>query len=203
VAPWVVAVAAVAIGVPRAGAEPRPVPRPVPPAAVCGEAELVGAPLTAQVGEGGCGVAAPVRLEAAAGVALEPPATVACETARALLAWIEGGAKPAFAAEGRSLAAVTVLDDYSCRGVNRDPEAELSEHAYGRAIDIGGFRLGDGATVAVREAWSASEWGPALRRVHAAGCGVFGTVLGPDANPLHADHLHLDTEARRSGPYCR
>jgi len=27
-------------------------------------------------------------------------------------------------------------------------------------------------------------------------------VLGPEANPLHADHLHLDAADRKSGPYC-
>jgi hypothetical protein len=31
-----------------------------------------------------------------------------------------------------------------------------------------------------------------LRRVHDAGCLVFGHTLGPDFNADHKDHLHLD-----------
>ena len=53
----------------------------------------------------------------------------------------------------------------------------------------------------MREDWGTKDWGPALRRTYAAACGRFGTVLGPEANPLHGDHLHLDVAERRS-PYC-
>jgi hypothetical protein len=176
--------------------------RPHASGAVCGGAELVGVALPRRDGEGACGIAAPVRLEAAAGVAVEPPAVVACEAARALADWLAEGAKPEFAAAGEELAAVTVVDAYSCRGVNREAGAKLSEHAFGRAIDISGFRLGDGSTVTVLEGWGEARWGPVLRRVYGAACGTFGTVLGPEANPLHADHLHLDVAERRSGAYC-
>jgi hypothetical protein len=179
-------------------AEAPPPPRPSPASEVCGDPVLAGTQLPAIVEEGGCGIAAPVSLAAAAGVALEPPATVACGTARALGAWLEGSA--AFAA---GLEAIVVVDAYSCRNRNRAEDGELSEHALGNGIDIAGFRLGDGTIVTVREGWSSPEWGPTLRRLHRAGCGPFGTALGPDANPLHADHLHFDVETRRSGPYCR
>ena len=60
-----------------------------------------------------------------------------------------------------------------------------------------------GATVTVLDGWTSPDWGPTLRRLHAAACGIFGTALGPEANPLHADHLHFDMEERRSGAYCR
>ena len=36
-----------------------------------------------------------------------------------------------------------------------------------------------------------------LRRVHAKSCGLFGTVLGPEANEAHRNHLHLDMKSRR------
>jgi hypothetical protein len=42
-----------------------------------------------------------------------------------------------------------------------------------------------------------------LRRVHSEACGLFGTVLGPDANDAHRDHFHLDTAKRRYKAYCR
>ena len=185
------------------GAEPRPLPRPVPLGEVCGDPALVGTGLLPIAGEGGCGVAAPVSLAAAAGVSLEPPATVACGTARALAAWLRRDGSARFAERGAVLAALVVVDGYSCRNRNRAEEGELSEHARGGAIDVGGFRLGDGTVVSVRDGWASPEWGATLRGLHRGACGVFGTVLGPDANPLHADHLHLDVEQRRSGSYCR
>ena len=41
-----------------------------------------------------------------------------------------------------------------------------------------------------------------LRRVHESACGVFGTVLGPEANEAHRNHLHLDLAARRHKSFC-
>ena len=158
--------------------------------------------MPAIAGESGCGVDAPVRLGSAAGVALEPPAVVACETGRAMIAWLKGAAIPVFADKGADLQALVVADAYSCRNRNRASKGKLSEHALGHAIDIGAFRLRDGRTVTVREGWSSPPWGATLRRLRDAGCGPFGTVLGPGSNPLHADHLHFDVEARRSGPWC-
>jgi hypothetical protein len=184
-------------------ADPRPLPRPAPAGEVCGEAGLLGVALPPVDGEGACGIAAPVRLEAAAGVAVEPPATVECGTARALAEWLEAGPVAGFAALGERVEAVTVIDAYSCRPRNREAGEKLSEHAFGRAIDVSGFRLGDGTVVTVAGDWRGSRWGPVLRRIHAAACGRFGTVLGPEANPLHGDHLHLDVAERGSGPYCR
>lgn len=186
-----------------APAGPPPPPRPEPPGAICGRADLRGIALPPIHGEGGCGIAAPVRLAAAAGVALEPPATMGCTTARALGDWLAKAAKPAFVARGGDLEAVTVLDSYSCRGRNRVPGAKLSEHGVGRAIDIGAFRLDGGGTVTVSDDWTGSPFSTTLRRLHDAACGTFATVLGPEANALHADHFHLDMETRPSGrPYC-
>ena len=179
-----------------------PLPRPAPPAAVCGDPALVGVPLP-PVADGPCGIAAPVALASVAGVALEPPATLDCATAHALAAWLRVGPDASFTALGRGLRALTVVDAYSCRNRNRAADGKLSEHAFGRAIDVSGFRLDDGTLVAVKGGWDAGFWAPVLRRIHDAGCGPFATVLGPDANALHADHLHLDVESRRSGPYCQ
>ena len=41
-----------------------------------------------------------------------------------------------------------------------------------------------------------------LRRAHQDACGIFGTVLGPEANEAHRNHLHLDLASRRRGAYC-
>jgi hypothetical protein len=191
-----------ALLVTAAFAEPPPRPRP-PAAEVCGDPALVGTRLPPIAAEGGCGIGMPVSLAEAAGVTVEPPAVVACATARALGRWLERAAVPAFADRGTRLDAIAIADAYSCRNRNRAREGELSEHALGGAVDIGGFRLADGATVTVLGGWTSPDWGPTLRRLHAAACGLFGTALGPEANPLHADHLHFDVEERRSGAYCR
>jgi hypothetical protein len=44
--------------------------------------------------------------------------------------------------------------------------------------------------------------GKFLRAVHEAACGIFGTVLGPEANDAHKDHFHLDMKARRRSAFC-
>ncbi len=41
-----------------------------------------------------------------------------------------------------------------------------------------------------------------LRRIHEQACGVFGTVLGPEANQAHANHFHLDMAKRRHSAFC-
>ena len=42
-----------------------------------------------------------------------------------------------------------------------------------------------------------------LKRVHQGACALFGTVLGPDANAAHREHLHFDLKARRGTAYCQ
>jgi hypothetical protein len=41
-----------------------------------------------------------------------------------------------------------------------------------------------------------------LREIHAKACGIFGTVLGPEANEAHRNHFHLDMAKRRRSSYC-
>jgi hypothetical protein len=41
-----------------------------------------------------------------------------------------------------------------------------------------------------------------LRDVHAGACSMFGTVLGPEANEAHRNHLHLDLAPRRHSAFC-
>ncbi|WP_198151174.1 extensin family protein [Hyphomicrobium sulfonivorans] len=43
-----------------------------------------------------------------------------------------------------------------------------------------------------------------LKRLHEGSCGLFTTVLGPEANEAHRDHFHLDIKIRGSKtPICR
>lgn len=41
-----------------------------------------------------------------------------------------------------------------------------------------------------------------LREVHASACKIFGTVLGPEANRAHRNHLHVDMADRSTGVFC-
>jgi hypothetical protein len=41
-----------------------------------------------------------------------------------------------------------------------------------------------------------------LHKVHESACGIFTTVLGPEANEAHRNHLHLDLAQRRSSAFC-
>jgi hypothetical protein len=41
-----------------------------------------------------------------------------------------------------------------------------------------------------------------LRGAHRAGCRIFGTVLGPEANNAHKNHFHVDMAERQRGTIC-
>lgn len=41
-----------------------------------------------------------------------------------------------------------------------------------------------------------------LKALHNGACGIFTTVLGPEANAAHHDHLHVDMKERRGSALC-
>lgn len=168
--------------------------------AVCGDPAIRGeatAPIPGKLR--GCGIAAPVRVTAVAGVALNPAATIDCTTARALKSWVEQGLQPAFGRNG--VVALRVAADYSCRPRNNRPGARISEHGRGKAIDISGFVLADGRALSVKTDWRSGA-GKAIKVAHRSACGIFGTTLGPGSDGYHKDHLHFDTASYRGGAYC-
>ncbi|MGR3594384.1 MAG: extensin family protein [Limimaricola soesokkakensis] len=183
-----------------------PVTRAAPPVgsagALCGLPGLEGAPVAPVNGAGACGIEAPVKITAVHGVRIAPAAVVDCDTARALGAWVGQAAMPMLSATGGGLAVLRTAGSYVCRSRNNEQGAQLSEHAFGRAIDITAFGLRDGREISLTSGWNSRGAGGALRDLHKAACGPFGTVLGPDANAAHRDHFHFDTASNRS-PYCR
>jgi len=108
--------------------------------AVCGDPAIKGealAPITSKVM--GCGIANPVKVTSVAGVRLSQPATLDCDTARALKTWVERGLLPAY---GRAkVVEMQVAGHYVCRTRNHKAGAKVSEHGKGRAIDIAGFTV--------------------------------------------------------------
>ncbi|MBB3713638.1 hypothetical protein FHS00_003242 [Limimaricola variabilis] len=177
-------------------------PNAAVPGALCGVPGLEGARIAPVNGAGACGIPEPVKLTAVHGVRISPAATVDCDTARALAAWVGQAAKPALSATGGGLAVLRTAGSYVCRPRNNERGEQLSEHSFGRAIDISAFGLRDGRELSLSSGWNSQGAGAALRNLHKAACGPFGTVLGPDANAAHRDHFHFDTASGRS-PYCR
>ncbi len=169
---------------------------------VCGDLALQGVNKGNVPGRGRCGIENAVEIRSVAGVRLSNPAVIDCTTAIALRRWVENSAIPQFRGVGGGLAEIQMMGAYSCRTRNNVAGARLSEHSFGRAVDIGGFTMRDGSRVSVLRGWN-SEYGQQLRAMHRAACGPFGTVLGPNANAAHRDHFHFDTARYRSGSYCR
>jgi hypothetical protein len=148
-----------------------------------------------------CGYADGVSLTAGsartAGFAPDSLVT-SCPVAAALLLWDQRVVQPA--AERHFDTGVSALlhaGSYSCRRLYGRSEGAWSEHATADAVDVVGFRLKDGRTVSVLRDWNGDEAEAAfLREVRDGGCRLFTTVLSPDYNAAHRDHLHLDTADR-------
>lgn len=103
-----------------------------------------------------------------------------------------------------------------------DPTSSPSEHAEGNALDVSAIRLENGRRITVVDGWGAirqdsraaqlergeggslpplfgqppsaptTPEGRFLRRIRDEACEIFGTVLSPEYNEAHRDHLHLD-----------
>lgn len=170
---------------------------------VCGNPAIQGTVIGQINGAGACGVEDAVKLRSVAGVTLKPQPTIDCRTARALNTWVERGVLPAVGAERGGVSSLRVVSHYACRARNNQPGGRLSEHAFGRAIDIAGIQLRDGSEMTLLTDWNSAEDGAQLRQMWRAACGLFGTVLGPESNRFHRDHFHFDTARYRSGSYCR
>ena len=178
---------------------------PGPTEMVCRDPRLAGDPRPdiIDVGDLACGIDDPVRVTSVAGIRLSPPALLGCRTARRLADWLTGVVQPHARAHLQAgIAEVRVTGSYACRTQN-NAGRRRSEHARGRAIDIGGFALTNGVEVTVARDWGKTPAGAFLREIWQKGCGPFATVLGPDADRHHRDHLHLDTSPRGGEPYCR
>ena len=122
----------------------------------------------------------------------------ACPVAAALALLERDVLAPAAARHFSSeIAAIEHAGSYSCRRLYGRATGQFSEHATADAVDIIGFRLADGTHVSVLRDWqSDGPKGAFLREVRTGACGLFATVLSPDYNAAHADHLHLDQAAR-------
>jgi hypothetical protein len=131
-------------------------------------------------------------------LALSPVVTTACPVTAGLVAWqahvIQPAAQRLF---GTTVARIEHFGSYSCRRMYGREEGSWSEHSTGNAIDVSAFVLTDGRRISVLRDWSRDDpRGRFLHTVRDGGCGMFATVLSPDYNAAHRDHLHLDQADR-------
>jgi hypothetical protein len=175
-----------------------------PPQSACRAAlteEIAIAPsIPAVRGPGACGGEDLVRLEAIVlpdrhKVAVTPPATLRCTMATAIADWVRTDLFTIAARLGSEPAGLDNYDSYECRGFNRIPGAHLSEHGRANALDVRAIKLADGRAITLTDRSVARE----LREevLHSV-CARFATVLGPDSDWYHEEHIHLDLAERRN-----
>ncbi|QWG14426.1 extensin family protein [Bradyrhizobium sediminis] len=133
-------------------------------------------------------------------VSMKPAATLACPIVSALDRWLADSVQPAALRWfGTRVVEIKQISAYSCRGMNGNSRAHISEHAFGNALDIAAFTLADGRTVTVKNGWKGMpEEQGFLRDIQAAACQQFNTVLAPGSNVYHYDHIHVDLMRRAS-----
>lgn len=127
---------------------------------------------------------------------------VSCPLANAMQNWARFGVdRAARQILGSPLARIETMGSYSCRNVAGT--GRLSAHATANAVDVAAFRLADGRRISVLNDWNSPspQVRAFLRTIRDSGCKRFGTVLSPEYNAAHRDHLHLESSAMR--PLCR
>jgi hypothetical protein len=93
-------------------------------------------------------------------------------------------------ADGRS---IDVLTNWGPTARDRQAQAKSAKPAGGDARP-----LRDAEPVEASSTTNAQF----LRRMHEGACATFGTVLGPEANEAHRDHLHVDLAPRKHSAFC-
>jgi hypothetical protein len=151
-------------------------------------------------GPGSCGGDDIVRLEAVVladktRVALKPAATLRCTMATAVADWVRTDVAKLAASLDTVISEIDNFDSFECRGRNRVSGALLSEHGKANALDVRSLKFADGRVLGLTDRTSDR----ALREsvLHSV-CARFSTVLGPDSDWYHEDHIHLDLAERRS-----
>lgn len=170
-------------------------------------------PARAIEGPGICGLNHPFKVYALAGgtVKLNSASILDCSMIPALDGWIRDVLQPdAQARFGEPVVQIDTMGTYACRGINNESNTKLSEHAFGNAMDVGGFVLASGREVSVLRGWKSADAQESafLHEAHAGACSAFTTVLGPGANIFHYNHIHVDLAMHGStsqGPrrYCK
>jgi len=201
------------------GEEPRPVrPANSPPITILGETpretqqcftdlqreDVRFSPLPDRDFGGGCVVMGAVQL-LDIGVPVTNLKSMRCGLARTFTDWVRYAVAPAaYQILGSELVKVESFGTYSCRGIvggGEEAAKRVSEHGLANAVDISAFVLRDGRRITIEKDWRSND--PDVRRfletIHGSACKRFRTVLSPEYNAAHYNHLHLDMGR---GPFC-
>jgi hypothetical protein len=128
-------------------------------------------------------------------VTVIPAPTLRCEMAEAVTDWVRDDVAGEIVKLGSTLAALDNFDSYECRGRNRVAGARTSEHGRGNALDVRGMKLKDGRFADLTDRTLPRDFREAIKR---SVCARFATVLGPQSDGYHENHIHLDLAVRRN-----
>lgn len=145
----------------------------------------------------GCGIEHAVRVRQSI-VPFNQPALMTCEMSATLWDWENNVVQPAAQRHfGHNIGKLIHMGTYNCRAEKSEHAERLSQHSYGKAIDVSAFELEDGTKISVLRDWHGQgQKSEFLHEVAKGACHVFSVVMTPNRNALHRDHLHLDI-----GPY--
>ena len=151
---------------------------------------------------GGCQVIGAVQL-LDIGVPVTGIKAMRCGLAETFIGWTRNAVAPAaWQLLGSQLVRIETMGTYACRNTVGTAVERLSGHALANAVDVSAFILADGRRISVRDGWRSDDtnvqrfW----KAIHASACKRFGTVLSPDYNAAHQDHLHLEDDHKN---FCR
>lgn len=142
-------------------------------------------------------------------VALSPPALIDCPITAGLDRWIKASVQPAAIHYfGSRVVGITQIASYGCRGRNGNSFGNISEHAFGNALDIAAFQFANGQQIVVVNDWwrGTPRERAFLQAIFAGACNEFYTVLGPGSDRFHYNHIHVDflqSNASHGRHYCR
>jgi len=149
-----------------------------------------------------CGIEWPIELSGlSGGIQIKPAAQVNCQITEAFARWVKNELVPSTRTRYLSgVSAIHQMSSYSCRTMNSQRGAAMSEHAKGNAIDVGKIVLKSGKAIAIEpKGFFAFREKGLLKSVRGDSCKYFSTVLGPGSDRFHKDHFHFDLRARKSG----
>jgi hypothetical protein len=149
-----------------------------------------------------CSTIGTVRLDEI-GVPVANLGAMRCGLAEKFTRWVRNAVAPAaYQMLGSQLVKVETYGTYACRNTVGTATARLSGHAIANAVDVAAFDLADGRRISILGDYHSSD--PQVRAfmeaIHASACKRFGTVLSPDYNSAHRNHLHLEDDHAN---FCR
>jgi hypothetical protein len=148
--------------------------------------------------EGQCGIQSPLAVSAISAngrsIPLNATVTTDCGMASAFPDWIAEVDSYLFAHDKTRIKRIELSTNYECRNVDHAKTGNLSFHSFADALDVMGFVLEDGRSIAIDPGFNGTpEQGrDILHFARDAACTHFMTVLSPDADSFHQNNMHLD-----------